>query len=69
MTTAVGKWPASARLWKVAPAGHLPTALTPRAGTRPYSDREFYLDAPGAFVDFVLEAMRPELADYGLIRL
>ena len=34
-----------------------------------YSDREFYLDAPGAFVDFVLEAMRPELADYGLIRL
>jgi hypothetical protein len=29
-----------------------------------YSDREFYLDAPAAFVDFVLEAMRPELADY-----
>jgi len=31
-----------------------------------YSDREFYLDAPTAFVDFVIEAMRPELADYGL---
>lgn len=29
-----------------------------------YSDREFYLDLPGAFVDWVLEAMRPELADY-----
>lgn len=29
-----------------------------------YSDREFYLDAPEAFVDFVIEAMRPELADY-----
>jgi hypothetical protein len=33
-----------------------------------YSDREFYLDAPGAFVDFVIEAMRPELADYALPR-
>src|ERR1700736_4836973 len=31
-----------------------------------YSDREFYLDAPEAFVDFVIEAMRPELADYGI---
>src|SRR4051812_21435409 len=30
-----------------------------------YSDREFYLDAPDAFVDFVIEAMLPELADYG----
>jgi hypothetical protein len=29
-----------------------------------YSDREFYLDLPAAFVDFVIEAMRPELADY-----
>jgi hypothetical protein len=29
-----------------------------------YSDREFYLDLPEAFVDFVIEAMRPELADY-----
>jgi hypothetical protein len=29
-----------------------------------YSDREFFLDAPKAFVDFVIEAMRPELADY-----
>src|ERR1700734_1364098 len=32
-----------------------------------YSDREFYLDAPSAFIDFVLEAMRPELADYGVV--
>ncbi|BCP54306.1 hypothetical protein K32_29230 [Kaistia sp. 32K] len=29
-----------------------------------YSDREFYLDVPEALVDFVIEAMRPELADY-----
>lgn len=29
-----------------------------------YSDREFYLDAPAALVDFVIEAMRPELAEY-----
>ncbi|MES2713649.1 MAG: hypothetical protein V4653_18875 [Pseudomonadota bacterium] len=29
-----------------------------------YSTREFYLDAPSAFVDFVIEAMLPELADY-----
>ncbi len=32
-----------------------------------YSDREFYLDAPAAFVDFVIEAMRPELAEYGVV--
>lgn len=31
-----------------------------------YSDREFYLDAPAAFVDFVIEAMTPDLADYGV---
>jgi hypothetical protein len=31
-----------------------------------YSDKEFYLDAPEAFVDFVIEAMTPELADYGV---
>ena len=31
-----------------------------------YSDREFYLDAPDALLDFVIEAMRPELADYGI---
>ncbi|WP_027134130.1 hypothetical protein [Geminicoccus roseus] len=31
-----------------------------------YSDREFFLDAPEAFVDFVIEAMLPELADYGI---
>lgn len=29
-----------------------------------YSEREFFLDVPAAFVDFVIEAMRPELADY-----
>jgi hypothetical protein len=29
------------------------------------SDREFYLERPEAFVDFVIEAMRPELADHG----
>ncbi|WEK49737.1 MAG: hypothetical protein P0Y66_18845 [Candidatus Kaistia colombiensis] len=34
------------------------------ATVRAYSDREFYLDVPEALVDFVIEAMRPELADY-----
>jgi hypothetical protein len=29
-----------------------------------YSDKEFFLDAPEAFVDFVIEAMTPDLADY-----
>jgi hypothetical protein len=32
-----------------------------------YSEREFFLDAPEAFVDFVIEAMTPELADYGVV--
>ncbi len=31
-----------------------------------YTDREFFLDVPDAFVDFVIEAMLPELADYGV---
>lgn len=31
-----------------------------------YSDKEFYLDAPEAFVDFVIEAMTPDLANYGI---
>jgi hypothetical protein len=47
----------------------LATWLTARglaATVGSYSDREFYLDAPAAFVDFVIEAMRPELADYGI---
>ena len=35
-----------------------------RAVVGSYSDREFFLDAPDAFVDFVIEAMTPELADY-----
>ncbi|TCH98112.1 hypothetical protein EJV46_13000 [Roseococcus sp. SYP-B2431] len=30
------------------------------------SDREFHLDLPDAFVDFVIEAMLPELAEYGV---
>lgn len=34
------------------------------ASVAAYSTREFYLDAPEAFVDFVVEAMLPELADY-----
>lgn len=29
-----------------------------------YSEREFFLDVPDALVDFVIEAMRPELAEY-----
>ena len=37
-----------------------------KASVGAYSDREFFLDAPDAFVDFVIEAMRPELADYGV---
>ena len=32
-----------------------------------YSDREFYMDVPAAFVDFVIEAMRPELAVYDMV--
>ena len=31
-----------------------------------YSSREFFLDAPEVFVDFVIEAMLPELAEYGM---
>lgn len=29
-----------------------------------YSDKEFYLDIKDAFIDFVIEAMTPDLADY-----
>lgn len=29
-----------------------------------YSEREFFMDAPAAFVDFVIEAMHPQLAEY-----
>src|SRR5258708_27984785 len=32
-----------------------------------YSDKEFFLDAPEAFVDFVIEAMTPDLAEYGVV--
>ncbi len=35
-----------------------------RAMVGAYSTREFYLDLPDAFVDFVIEAMLPELAEY-----
>ncbi len=31
-----------------------------------YSEREFFLDIPQAFVDFVVEAMTPDLADYSV---
>ena len=31
-----------------------------------YSEKEFFLDIPAAFVDFVIEAMTPDLADYGV---
>lgn len=29
-----------------------------------WSDKEFYLDAPEVFVDFVIEAMTPDMAKY-----
>jgi hypothetical protein len=29
-----------------------------------YSDREFFLDIPDVFIDFVIEAMTPECAEY-----
>ena len=48
---------------------HLAACLQARglpASVAAYSEREFYLDAPAAFVDFVIEAMLPELADYGV---
>jgi hypothetical protein len=35
-----------------------------KASVGSYSDREFFFDAPEAFVDFVIEAMTPDLADY-----
>ena len=38
-----------------------------RAHVGAYSGREFYLDAPAAFVDFVVEAMLPELAAYDVV--
>ena len=43
--------------------------LAPRglaASVGSYSPREFYLDVPAAFVDFVIEAMTPDLAEYGV---
>ncbi|MCJ2053941.1 hypothetical protein, partial [Methylobacterium sp. J-070] len=39
--------------------------LAARVGA--YSDREFYLDVLAAFVDFVVEAMLPELAAYDVV--
>ncbi|MBN1685145.1 MAG: hypothetical protein JW852_00745 [Spirochaetales bacterium] len=32
---------------------------------RAFSDEEFFLDVPGVFVDFIIEAMTPDCADYG----
>ncbi|MDX1822557.1 MAG: hypothetical protein R3197_16795 [Paracoccaceae bacterium] len=29
-----------------------------------WSEREFYLDVPAAFIDFVIEAMTPDMAEY-----
>ena len=43
------------------------TARGCSASVGAYSTREFYLDAPSAFVDFVIEAMLPELADYPIV--
>jgi len=37
-----------------------------RAEVGAYSEREFYLDVPEALVDFVIEAMLPELAVYAV---
>jgi len=31
-----------------------------------YSEKGFFLDALAAFVDFVIDAMAPDLADYGV---
>ncbi len=31
-----------------------------------WSDREFYLDVPVAFIDFVIEAMTPDMAEYDI---
>lgn len=31
-----------------------------------WSDREFFLDVPAAFIDFVIEAMTPDMADYDI---
>jgi hypothetical protein len=36
--------------------------LDARVGS--WSEREFFLDVPAAFVDFVIEAMTPEMAEY-----
>jgi hypothetical protein len=38
MTTAVCKWPATARRWTITPAGNLPTDLTPLGGAQPIED-------------------------------
>jgi hypothetical protein len=42
------------------------TAQGLEASVGAYSTREFYLDAPAALVDFVIEAMTPDLADYSV---
>ncbi len=31
-----------------------------------WSDKEFYIDVPSVFVDFSIEAMYPEIADYSV---
>lgn len=32
-----------------------------------WSEREFFLDAPAAFIDFVIEAMTPDMANYDML--
>ncbi|KQY21087.1 hypothetical protein [Rhizobium sp. Root482] len=31
-----------------------------------WSDKEFFLDVPAAFIDFVIEAITPDIADYDI---
>ena len=60
VTTAVDKWPAYSRLLAVllavAPAGHLPTAPTPRTGTRPARKRVQRMGGASAFATQTADA-------------
>ncbi len=55
--------PSSGRAW---PLRSWALAHSMETSVGGYSDKEFFLDAPAAFVDFVIEAMLPELADYAV---
>lgn len=37
-----------------------------RAFVLGFSDKEFFLDVPDVFIDFVIEAMKPECAEYDI---